>query len=122
VSESINDALVECVKACGGSKAVGPQLWPELAPDAAQRKLLDSLNEDRQAKLSPEQVVLILRLARERGCHVGMTFLASALGYTQPEPIAPADELAELQRTGNELTRQLLAQQQRIEQLLKARA
>lgn len=96
--ETLNEALIECVKACGGSKQVGPALWPEKAPDAAQRTLLDALNNDRPAKLSPEQAMLIFRLARAKGCHIGMQFMAADLGYTMPTPVEPKDEMAELQR------------------------
>ncbi len=97
-SESINDALIACAKACGGSKQVGALLWPEKTPDAAQRSLLDCLNEDRPAKLSPEQVMFLLRLARSKGCHDGMEFVAADAGYAAPQPIEPRDEMAELQR------------------------
>jgi hypothetical protein len=96
--ESLNDALIDCVKAAGGSKQVGPLLWPEKAPDAAQRMLLDCLNEDRPAKLSPEQVLLVLRLARAKGHHEGIAFILGDLGYAPPVPVDPRDEAAELQR------------------------
>jgi hypothetical protein len=96
--ESLNEALIDCVKAAGGSKQVGPLLWPEKAPDAAQRMLLDCMNEDRPAKLSPEQVLLVLRLARAKGHHEGMGFILSDLGYAPPVPVDPRDEAAELQR------------------------
>lgn len=96
--ETLNEALIECVKACGGSKQVGPVLWPEKEPGAAQRALLDALNHDRPAKLSPEQAMLIFRLARAKGCHIGMQFIAADLGYTMPTPVEPKDEMAELQR------------------------
>jgi hypothetical protein len=96
--ESLNEALIDCVKAAGGSKQVGPLLWPEKAPDAAQRMLLDCMNEDRPAKLSPEQVLLVLRLARAKGHHSGMGFILGDLGYAPPVPIDPRDEAAELQR------------------------
>lgn len=99
--ESLNDALIECVKACGGSKPVGAALFPEFAPDQAQRKLLDCLNADRPHKLSPEQTLLILRMARARGCHVGMEYLCAELGYSVPQPIEPRDEVAELVRDFN---------------------
>lgn len=65
--ECLNDALIECVKACGGSKQVGAALFPEFAPDQAQRKLLDCLNPERPHKLSPEQTMLLLRMARAKG-------------------------------------------------------
>ncbi|WP_278535699.1 hypothetical protein [Delftia acidovorans] len=113
--ESFNDALVVCVKACGGTKQVGALLWPEKAPDAAQRALLDCLNEDRPAKLSPEQVLLILRLARGKGCHDGMGFITAELGYAPPVPVEPRDEIAELQRQFIEAVRAQTELAQRIE-------
>jgi len=96
--ETINDALIVCIKACGGSKQVGPLLWPEKSPDAAQRLLLDCLNEDRASRLSPEQVMLVLRMARDRGCHVGMQYIASELSYAEPQPIEPKDAADVLRR------------------------
>lgn len=116
--ESLNAALVECVKACGGSAMVGAKLWPEKTPEAAQRLLLDCLNEDRPAKLSPEQVLFVLRLSREKGCHVGINFIAESLGYAEPVPIDPRDELTELLRQSNELRAQLLRSSERIERLV----
>lgn len=96
--ESLNEALIGCIKVAGGSKAVGPLLWPEKAPDAAQRLLLDCLNDDRPAKLSPEQVLFVLRQARSKGHHEGMAFILADLGYAPPVPVDPRDEAAELQR------------------------
>jgi hypothetical protein len=96
--DTLNEALIDCVKAAGGSKQVGPLLWPEKTPDSAQRALLDCLNEERPAKLSPEQVLLVLRLARAKGHHGGMAFILSDLGYAPPVPVDPRDEAAELQR------------------------
>lgn len=113
--ESLNDALITCIKAAGGSKQVGPKLWPEKAPDAAQRMLLDCLNEDRAAKLSPEQVLLVLRLARACGCHDGMNFIASELGYGTPVPVEPRDEVADLMRAFNDSVSQQAQLASRIE-------
>jgi len=95
---SINEALIDVVKALGGSKQVGPVLWPEAAPDAAQRKLLDCLNDDRPAHLTPEQMVLVLRLARDKGIHSGMGALCELLSYSAPVPLEPADEADQLRR------------------------
>src|SRR4051812_7265690 len=99
--ESFNDALIACVKACGGSSQVGRKLWPEKTPEAAQRALLDCLNEDRPARLAPDQVLLVMSLARAKGCHTGMTYIAEHLGYAEPVPIEPKDELADLLRQSN---------------------
>ena len=100
--ESFNEALKACITACGGSKQVGPLLWPEKTPEAAQRLLLDCFNEDRPAHLCPDQLLFVLRLARSKGCHVGLDYLCGDLGYSTPTPIEPRDETAELMRAFNE--------------------
>lgn len=117
-AESMNDALIEAVKALGGSKQVGPMLWPEKAPDAAQRLLLDCLNPDRPAHLTPEQMVLVLRLARRRGHHDALGWLLADLGYAPTTPIEPRDEAAELQRqfvAATELLRDIGDRLQRLQ-------
>jgi hypothetical protein len=96
--ENINDALIECVKAVGGSKQAGALLWPEKTSDAAQRQLLDCLNPDRPAHLTPEQVVYLFRLAKEKGYHDALGFVLTALGYAPTNPIEPKDEAADLMR------------------------
>lgn len=100
--ESLNEALISCVRVCGGSKQVGPLLWPEKTPEAAQRLLLDCLNDERPNKLSPEQVILVLRMARAKGYHEAMEFICSDAGYTTPAPIEPVDEVSELMKAFNE--------------------
>ncbi|MBK5204331.1 MAG: hypothetical protein JJD98_02670 [Polaromonas sp.] len=100
--ETLDEALIACVKACGGSKQVGAAMWPDLAPDQAQRKLLNSLDGSRPEKLSPTQVLLILKLARAKGFHGGINFIAADLGYGTPVPMEPRDEVADLMRTFNE--------------------
>lgn len=118
--DSLTEALVACVKACGGSKLVACVLWPEKAPDAAQRLLLDCLNDDRAAHLSPDHVMLVLKLARAKGCHAGFYYMADVLGYSQPTPIDPRDEVAELQRQFVAATQSMAAMVQRMEQLQPA--
>lgn len=115
--ESINDALIECVKALGGSKQVGAMLWPEKSLDAAQRLLLDCLNPDRPNRLTPEQVVLILRKARQAGNHVAVEWLMQDLGYAKPVPVEPRDELAALQREFIQATQGMQALADRMQQL-----
>ena len=73
--DSINDALIDAVKALGGSKQVGPLLWAEKTPEAAQRLLLACLNEDRPEHLTPDHFALVLKLAKAKGCHAGINAL-----------------------------------------------
>jgi hypothetical protein len=96
--ETFNDALDAVVKACGGAKAVACKLWPEKTPDAAHRLLLACLNEGRVEKLSPEQVIFLLRMGRERGCHAAINYLSRESGYSDPQPVDPDNEKARLQR------------------------
>jgi hypothetical protein len=115
--ESFNSALIECVRACGGSKVVAHKLWPEKTVDAAQRHLLNCLNEDKPERLTPDHTLMLMRMARKKGCHVGMQFLCAALGYAQPVPIDHRDEAAELKRQFIEAVAKMASMAQRIEQL-----
>jgi len=115
--ESLTDALVECVKAAGGSKVVGVKVFPEKLLEPAQRHLLNCLRDGRAERLNPEQVVLIFRLARDAGCHVGMRYLAHTLGYCEPVPVEPRDEVAELQRQFVEASKAMQTMAMRLEQL-----
>lgn len=96
--ESFTDALVACVQAAGGSKRVGPAIWPEKTIEGAQRHLINCLKDERAERLTPDQVLLIMRLAHRAGCHTAMAYLADAVGYAPPVPVEAVDEHAELQR------------------------
>ncbi|MEO8806605.1 MAG: hypothetical protein ABI433_11010 [Burkholderiaceae bacterium] len=95
--ESVNDAMRETVRQLGGHKKIGPMLWPEQPIEQASNRLRDCLNPDRRENLSPEQVLLLLRLARTAGYHGAMAFLACDAGYETPRPVAPEDKVAALQ-------------------------
>lgn len=116
--ESFDEALVDAVKACGGSKVVGVALWPAKGVEVAQRSLLNALNPERNEKLSSEEIVHVARMARDRGCHVVMEYMAHSLGYSMPVPIAPKDEFAELLRKHNELLRETKVQSENLQAML----
>ena len=114
---SLTDALIECVKAAGGSKVEGGRLYPDLLIEQAQRKLCDCLNDDRPHRLTPDQVLLVADMARAAGCHAFMTHCAARLHYLAPVPREPRDEMAELQRAfvqAVEAQKQVLAQMQAL--------
>lgn len=112
--DTINEALIACVKASGGSKAVGAVMWPDVAPDQAQRKLLNALDESRPEKLSPTQALLILKMARQKGFHEGIGFVLDSLAYAPTTPIDPKDEAADLMRQVLEAQRSLAQQMERL--------
>lgn len=96
--DSIEDALRDVIQAAGGPKVVACLLWPDKTPDAAHRLLLACLNEERPERFNPGHLFLLLRIGREKGCHAGMSYLASECGYQPPIPMEPEDEKARLQR------------------------
>jgi hypothetical protein len=126
--ETLNECLIECVKAAGGSKKVGPKVWPEKTVESAQRHLLNCLNEDKAERLNPDHVLFIARLAREKGCHAYVNYIAASLSYSQPIPVEPQDEAAEFQRQFieaaekvSEATARMGAMAERIQSLSQVR-
>lgn len=117
--ESITDALRDIVKHLGGVKKVGSEMRPDLTIDNAGRWLSDCLNDDRREKLSPDQVLYLLKRGREIGSHEAMAFIAQECGYAAPQPVEPEDERAALQRQYIEMGRAMLKAAERIEALTK---
>lgn len=81
--EDFNDALHSAVKGLGKIEAVARDLWP--TKPSGGRYLSDCLNPDRDAKLALEDVIALLRMAREKGIHWAMYQLCDEAGYTRPE-------------------------------------
>lgn len=115
--EDVFSALDDCVRALGGAKKVGHALRPEKTVEDARRWLLDCMNPARAEKLGIEQALFIMGEARKIGCHAGMTYIARACGYADPQPLEPEDERAALQRQFIEQSRameRLFARMERV--------
>lgn len=97
--EDLDDALREAVRQLGGHKKIGPLLRPELPLEQASNWLRDCLNPDRREKLSPHQLLMILRKSQEAGYHGLMSFVAFDAGYEKPRPVTVDDQEGELQRS-----------------------
>lgn len=105
--EDIYEALGTDIQALGGNKVVGPMLWSQMPPDKAGERLSSCLNRTRAEKLDPEQVLLIMRKAREVGSFATMWFSAQACNFEKPEPVDPESELAKRQREFIEASKSL---------------
>lgn len=103
--EDVNEALRAVVNALGGPKSVGLRLWPEKSMDQAHTLLLNCFNPERRERLTPEQVVFLLRLGREAGCHAAMHYVCGEVGYAKPEPLEAEDELGRMLREYLEIER-----------------
>lgn len=105
--ESVYDALKGIVQAIGGTKAVGALLWPEKSMEDARRRLLDCLNPDRDEKFDVQQVILLLRLAREANFHLAKHWIDQETGYVPSEPADPKVEQEKLVATIERATAEL---------------
>ena len=115
--ESIADALHEVVQAAGGPKAVGGRMFPDMPIDHAASRIRDCLNHDRRDRFTPDQLMMILRMGHQVGFHAGMIFLCRELGYSDPAPVEPEDEVARLQREFVEASKALVGMATKIEQM-----
>lgn len=87
--EDIYDALRAAVQALGGAKTVAARLWPHKPVEQARKELLDALNRDNPRKLDAEEVLAVLRMAREADFHGAKHWIDAALGYETTPPTTP---------------------------------
>ncbi|GKS96931.1 hypothetical protein [Acidovorax sp. SUPP2825] len=92
------DAARAAVTHLGGAKRVGPQIWPDKTPETAARYLHDCLNQGRAERLSPSQLLMLMRLAREAGFHGLAAYMLREAGYAPPVPVQPQTEAELLTR------------------------
>lgn len=114
--ETIFDALGADILAAGGYKAVAGKLWPAENPTSAANKLRNAVNPEQAQKLCPQEVLQIKRFAREVGSFATINYEAQQLGYVCTW-VDPEDELERIERENNELLKELLRRQERLEQL-----
>lgn len=117
--EDINEALREVVQALGGAKKVGPLFWPEKTVEQAHNLLLACLNCERKERLTPEQVLLLLRWGHDVDCHGAMQFIGQQAGY-EVKPIRPTDELSMGMARAETLARESRAVASALERLTRA--
>ncbi|MDP2346737.1 MAG: hypothetical protein Q8N34_03315 [Gammaproteobacteria bacterium] len=96
--DTILEALQADVDALGGNKAVGMILWPEKDPVSAGKHLSNCFREDRNERITPEQVALIIKRARHAGSFHTLHHICDDASVTHPTPIEPEDERARLQK------------------------
>lgn len=120
IFDSIIDALGEIVRACGGPKAVGAKMRPELPVEQAAGWLRDCMNAGRREHFTPEQVLFLLRLGRDVECHAAMHYLAGESGYSAPAPVSPETEAAQILVRTEQLTHELRAGIAALERLTRS--
>jgi len=111
------DALRATIQQLGGNKAVGAKLWPEKTPEGAGRSMADCCNPGRSERLSPSQLLLVMRMAREKGCHILAEHFMIEAGYAVPVPVDPQDEADRVARTMESMLQACGALADRLERL-----
>lgn len=106
------------------SIAIGPKilaglLWPEKPIEQAARLLADCLNRDRSQRLTPEQLQLVIREARNVGSYCTISFMCDDANMTRPLPVEPEDEKARIQRAVVTAAADLKQMIERLEKLSK---
>lgn len=115
--DTFEDALRDVVQALGGPKRVASQLWPGKGLQEAARYLNHCLDVERNEKLSPGEIIWIMRAGAQAGCHVAMTFIADSCLYERPRPVTRRDREAELRQQFVESVQQLEILRREMERL-----
>ena len=112
---SAEDATAAAIHKSGKAmKQIAADLWPSLKMDTAYARLRGCLNADRPEKLSADEHLLAARLCEQ---YDFLHYCAVELHHSKPEPVAPEDERARLQREFVESTRALTKLAERIESI-----
>jgi hypothetical protein len=96
--DSLKDAIGTAIKAAGGFKTVAGVLWPTKKPDSAYARLKACVDEKKDEELTPDELSMIIKLAREQGDHSIMRYLGMEHSY-EIKPISPEDEKTALQQS-----------------------
>ena len=88
--DSISDAIGAAIAASGGAKRVSGLLWPAMRPEAAYTRLKHALNDERAEKLSPDEMLLVSKFARDAGDYSIGAFYAREIGC-EFKPLSPAE-------------------------------
>lgn len=115
--DDINDAIGSLILALGGYKKVAADLWPHMAMNSAYARLKACLRDDKDEKLSPHELIYLIKEGRDKGCHAVINYICGEAGYEQPKALQPHDELAELQRQYIQAAKIIRAVSERIERI-----
>jgi hypothetical protein len=116
--DTYEDAIRDAVMSLGGLKRVGSTLWPAMPADEAGRKLSACLNLDKREKLDLGELQLIRRESRKHGVHILAAYEMRDAGYADPQPLAPEDEAAQLQREYIAAVKSMTAIQSRMDRVI----
>ena len=90
------EATKEAIRKSGKPmKDVGKALWPDKSVEAAATAIRNALNENRDERLTSDQHMFI---ANYTGHYDWLHYCSHGCSHSRPEPVAPEDTRAKLQR------------------------
>ena len=86
-TEDFLTALDDVVRAVGTYQQVAGRLWP--CQKTAYNRLKNKLNPDHHEQFHPDEVIGLLKIGRDIGCHTAIYHLCDEAGYERPREAAP---------------------------------
>ncbi|RDH86387.1 MAG: hypothetical protein DIZ78_09465 [endosymbiont of Escarpia spicata] len=88
--EAVNAAILKSGKK---PKAVAVELWPHMKMDSAYARLKNSLRDDKDEKLTLDEIIHICRVTAS---YDPLYYMAEELSHSRPQFRAPNDQEADL--------------------------
>lgn len=93
-TEDILKAMDDVVRACGSYDQVAGVLWPTVK--TGYNKLKNKLNPDHHERFNEDEIIHLLTLGREIGCHTAIYHICDEVGYERPKLAAPKSRRTEI--------------------------
>jgi hypothetical protein len=114
--DCIEDAIGKDIEALGGAKKAAAIFYPDKTPEQGSALIRAWKNPDRNERPTPTQVLLLKKKAKEVGSFATISYEAQEIGFSF-ELIDPEDEAALIERENNQLFKEILRRQDRLERL-----
>ncbi len=99
--DHIEDALMDVLRSKykkGWAQKAAADMFPTESPIDKGKWLEKALDPERAEKLALCDLLWILRVGRDTGCHSALYHITDHCSYARPTTIEPEDKRAELQR------------------------
>ena len=116
IEDALKDVLIAKYKKGWAQKAAADMFQTE-SPIEKGKWIEHALDPNRAEKLALCDLLFILKIGREIGCHVAMYFLTDDCSYTRPTTTDPEDQKAELQRNIIKIGQTLVPMLNKLEQI-----
>lgn len=93
-TEDFLKALDDVIRARSSYQKVAGELWPGIK--TGYNKLKNKLSPDHHERFNEDDIIALLKIGREIGCHTALYHLCDEVGYERPMVAAPKSPRTEL--------------------------